>query len=193
MLAIGCCVWTIRTTTNFGLSRLFARYALATRNLEVAQMATDLAPADAHAHHTAATTLGLKGSPGQTLNALEKAVALRPSDHTLWMAVGLTRDQLGNAAGALAAFDEALRRAPFYAQPRWQRGNVLLRSGQYEAAFRDLNDAAQSNPELIPTVVDLAWNISGRDPALTEKLARIQAPKTRIVFAKLLYYCYTKI
>ena len=186
LVAVGFCIWTILAAANFGISRLLARYALATRNLEVARMATDLTPADAHAHHTAATILGLQGSPDQTLAALEKAVALRPSDYTLWMAVGLTRDQLGNAAGALAAFDEAVRRAPFYARPRWQRGNVLLRSGQYEAAFKDLNEAAQSNPELIPMVVDLAWNVSQRDPALTEKLAQIQTPRMRIAFAKLL-------
>lgn len=186
LVAIGFCIWTILATANLGLSRLFAKYALATRNPDVARMATDLAPADAHAHHTAATILGLQGSPDQTLAALEKAVALRPSDHTLWMAVGLTRDQMGNTAGALAAFDEAIRRSPFYARPRWQRGNVLLRSGQYEAAFKELNQAAQSNPELIPMVVDLAWNISERDPTLAEKLAQIETPKMRIAFAKLL-------
>ncbi len=186
LVAIGICIWTILATANFGLSRLSAKYALATRNLDVARMATDLGPADAHAHHTAATILALQGSPDQTLAALEKAATLRPADHTLWMAVGLIRDQMGNPAGALAAFEEAIRRAPFYARPRWQHGNVLLRSGQYEAAFKELNQAAQSNPELIPMVVDLAWNVSERDPTLAEKLARIETPKMRIAFAKLL-------
>ena len=186
LVAIGFCVWTIRANANFGLSRLFARYALASRNLEVARMATDLAPADAHAHHTAAMVLGFKGSPAQSLEAIEKAVALRPSDYALWVSLGLARDQLGHTAGAIAAFDEAVRRAPFYARPRWQRGNVLLRSGQYETAFKDLDAAAESNPELVPTLIDLAWNVSQRNPALTEKLVQIQTPARRMAFAKLL-------
>ena len=186
LLAIGFCIWTIRANANFGLSRLLARYALASRDPEVARLAADLAPADAHAHYTAATVLGYKGSAGRSLEALEKAVALRPSDYTLWVALGLARDQLGNTAGAIVAFDEAVRRAPFYARPRWQRGNVLLRSGQYEAAFKDLNGAAESNPELLPALIDLAWNVSQRDPALTEKLVQIQTPAMRVAFAKLL-------
>ena len=185
-IAIGFCIWTIRTTAAFGLSRLIGKYALAMRDLDAAQSATQLTPNDAQALHTAATISSLAGSPAEARAALEKAVVLRPSDYSLWLAVGLTRDQLGNTTGALAAFDQAVRHAPFYAQPRWQRGNLLLRSGQYEAAFKDLNRAAQSNPELIPRVIDLAWSLSQRDPDLTEKLAQIQTPKMRVAFAKLL-------
>ena len=172
LIGIGFCVWTIRESASFGLSRLIARYALASRNPQVARITTELAPKDAQAHHTAATVLALTGSREQSLSALENAVALRPSDYTLWLALGLTRDQLGNTAGALAAFDEAIRRAPFYARPRWQRGNLLLRSGQYEAAFKDLNQASESNPDLIPLAIDLAWRISGGDTARTEQLAQ---------------------
>jgi carbohydrate binding protein with CBM4/9 domain/tetratricopeptide repeat protein len=184
--AIGLCIWLIQATAAFGLSRLFGRYAVAMRSLDVAQAATQLAPNDATAHLSAATIASLAGSPTESLRELEKAIALRPSDYSLWLAVGLTRDQLGNTTGALAAFDEAVRHAPFYAHPRWQRGNLLLRTGKYEAAFADLNQAAQSNPELIPRLIDLAWSLSRRDPGLTEKLAQIQTPKVRIAFAKLL-------
>jgi hypothetical protein len=186
LIGIAFCIWTIRESAAFGLSRLFARYALVTRNPEVARITTELSPNDAQAYHTAATVLALTGSPDQTLSALEQAAALRPSDYTLWLALGLTRDQLGNTAGALTAFDEAVRRAPFYARPRWQRGNLLLRSGQYDAAFKDLSQAAESNPDLIPLAIDLAWRISNGDTARTEQLAQVRSPRSRIAFAKLL-------
>jgi hypothetical protein len=185
-IGIGICLWTIRSTAAFGLSQLVSRYALAIRDLDAARTAIQLAPNDAQAYRNFSTISNLVGASSESLVALEKAVALRPKDYSLWVALGLTRDQMGNTVGALAAFDEAVRHAPFYSQPRWQRGNVLLRAGQYESAFKDLNQAAQSNPELIPRVIDLAWSLSQRDPTLTEKLTQIQTPKMRIAFAKLL-------
>jgi hypothetical protein len=63
---------------------------------------------------------------------------------------------------------------------------VLLRSGQYEAAFNDLNQAAESNPELIPSLLDLAWGVSKHDSNLTEQLAQVKTEKMRIAFAKFL-------
>lgn len=185
-VAIAMCAWAIRATANLGLSSLYARYALVHRSLDAAQAAIDLTPYDAQAHLTAATVTSLAGSPRETISAVEKAVALRPADYSLWVALGLTRDQLGDTSGALAAFDQAVQRAPFYSQPHWQRGNVLLRAGQYDAAFQDLNYAARSNPELIPRMIDLAWGLTNRDAALTESLARIQSPRMRIAFARLL-------
>jgi hypothetical protein len=128
----------------------------------------------------------LSGTPDQAVIELERAVALRPADYGLWSELGLLRDQTGDSGGALAAFDEAVRRAPFYSQPRWNRGNVLLRRGDYEAAFNDLSQATQSNPELVPNLIDLAWSISRGDVKLTEQLAQIKGDKMRIAFARFL-------
>jgi tetratricopeptide (TPR) repeat protein len=96
--------------------------------------------------------------------------------------LGLIRDQMGDTAGALAAFDEGIKRAPFYALPRWQRGNLLLRLGQYDAAFNDLNQAALSNPELIPSFIDLAWSVSHGDPKAVQQMVRVN---TRIAHTAL--------
>src|SRR4029453_10490139 len=86
----------------------------------------------------------------------------------------------------VAAFNESIKRAPFYSQPRWNRGNVLLRSGQYEAAFVDLNQAAQSNPDLVPILIELAWGISRGNVKLTEELTQINGDKMHLAFARLL-------
>lgn len=161
-------------------------YALTAGNLSAAKKAIQLAPKDAEAHFAGAALLSLSGTPGQGVRELEEAVALRPADYGLWSELGLLRDQVGDTAGALQAFDEAIRRAPFYSQPRWNRGNVLLRSGQYEAAFNDLRQAAQSNPELVPTLVDLAWGVSRGDVQLTEQLAQVSTNQQRLAFARLL-------
>jgi tetratricopeptide (TPR) repeat protein len=184
--AIGACLFAVRSAVTFGFSRLLATYSLSARNLTAARKAVVLTPKDAEAHFVDAVVLGMSNTPEQSMTELEQAVALRPADYTLWQQLGLLRDQAGNPAGAIAAFDESIRRAPFYSQPRWNRGNVLLRSGQYEAAFVDLNQAAQSNPDLIPVLIDLAWGMSRGDVRLTEQLIQIKGDRMRIAFAKLL-------
>jgi hypothetical protein len=169
-----------------GLSRLLVRYSQGTGDLAAANDAIRLTPLDAVAHSAGADALSLSSSPAETASELERAVALRPADYLLWSTLGLFRDQMGDTTAALAACNEAVRLAPYYAQPRWRRGNVLLRAGQYDAAFQDLNQAAQSDPELIPNLLDIAWSVSKGDANLTEQLAQIKTQKTRIAFARFL-------
>jgi hypothetical protein len=184
--AIASCLFVIQAAARYGFSQLLMTYSLTAGNLTAAKKAIQLTPKDAEAHFAGAALLSLSGTPEQAVIELERAVALRPTDYGLWSELGLLRDQTGDTAGALAAFDEAIRRAPFYSQPRWNRGNVLLRKGEYEAAFNDLNRAAQSNPELIPSLIDLAWSVSRGDVKLTEQLAQINGDKMRIAFARFL-------
>ena len=185
-IAILLCVWTIGATATIGLSRLFVRHAVSTGNLDTANEAVRLTPKDAEAHLAHAEVLSLANKPVESEVALDNAIALRPADYSLWLTLGLLRDQKGNSTGALAAFDQAVKHAPFYAQALWQRGNLLLRSGQYDLAFRDLNQAAQSDPELLANLVDLAWGISKGDAKLTEQLVQNKSEKMRVAFARIL-------
>jgi hypothetical protein len=179
-------LFAIQASARYGLSHLLTTYALTSGNVAAAKKAIQFSPKDAEAHFAGAAVLTLSGAPDQALAELERAVSLKPTDFGLWCELGLLRDQLGDAVGALAAFNEAVRRAPFYSQPHWDRGNVLLRKGDYEAAFADLNQAAQSNPELIPSLIDLAWSVSRGDVKLTEQLAKIEGDKMRIAFVRFL-------
>jgi Tfp pilus assembly protein PilF len=185
-VAVGASLLIIRSAATFGFSRLLTTYSLMAGNVTAANKATEITPGDAEAHFANAAVLSASANPQTSLIEVERAVALRPSHYLLWQQLGLLRDQLGDPTGALAAFDEAVKRAPFYSQPRWNRGNVLLRTGQYEAAFKDLCQAAQSNPELVPNLLDLAWGVSRGDVALTEELAQIKNEKMRIAFARFL-------
>jgi len=162
------------------------KFALATRSLEVAQKATQLTPKDAQAHFAEGAVLSSLNRPAESVVALERAVALRPADYSLWLQLGLLQDQLGETDTALAAFNEGVSLAPFYAQPRWLRGNLLLRAGQYDSAFKDLSQAAKSNPQLLPSLIDLAWNLSKANPNLTEQWAEIKTDQRRIAFARFL-------
>jgi tetratricopeptide (TPR) repeat protein len=183
VIAVGLCVWTIKSAASHGASRFLTKSALTLQNLAVAQTATQLAPTDAQAHRANAVVLNQMDATAESALALEQALALRPADYSLWLSLGRLRDKRGDTAGALAAFNEAVKWAPYYAQPRWQRGNVLLRSGQYEAAFSDLNLAAQSNPALVPNIIDLAWSVTRGDYQLTQELVELNSDRARIIFA----------
>jgi len=185
-LAIASCLLALRSAVAFGVSRLLVTYSLTVGNVAAAQKASQLTPKDAEPHLASAAVLSISGAPDQAVVELERAVALRPADYQLWSELGLLRDQVGDSAGALKAFDEAIKRAPYYSQPRWNRGNVYLRSGQYETAFNDLNQAAKSNPTLVPNLIDLAWAITRGDVKQAEQLITVKGDQPHIAFAKLL-------
>jgi hypothetical protein len=163
---------------------MFVRYSMTTGNLMAADKAVEMSPRDADTHRVRAGVLAISQWPNESAGEMERAVSLRAADYSLWSDLGLIRDQLGDTAGALAAFDEAVKRAPFYALPRWQRGNLLLRVGQYDAAFNDLNQAAQSNPELVPSFIDLAWNLSHGDPRVVQQMVRVNTRSAHTAMAK---------
>ncbi len=180
------CLFVIQSTAKYGASQLLIAYSLSTADLGAASTAVRLKPKSSEAHFANGAVLTLNQKPEQAVIELERAVALRPTDYGLWSELGLLRDQLGDAQGALSAFNEAVKRAPYYSQPRWNRGNVLLRSGQYEAAFQDLSNAAESNPALLPNLMGLAWSVSKGDMQLAEQLAQINSNERRIAFTRFL-------
>ena len=183
LVAIGLCTAVVISTARFGLARIFVKYSLGADNPIVAAQAAEFAPSDPDSHRARGVLLSLS-SNAEAASELERAIVLRPSDYTQWADLGLVRDQMGDPTGALIAFDEAVRRAPFYALPRWQRGNLLLRLGRYDAAFTDLNQAAQSNPEFIPNLIDLAWSLSHRDPKVVQQLVQVNTRTAHIALAK---------
>ena len=184
LIAIGGCAWAVNSAAHLGLSRILVKYSMATGNLTVADKAVEMSPRDADTHRVRAAVLALSQSHQESAGEMERAISLRAADYSLWVDLGLLRDQMGDTTGALAAFDEAVKRAPFYALPRWQRGNLLLRLGQYDAAFNDLNQAAQSNPELLPGFVDLAWSLSHGDPKVVQQIVRINSRTAHTTMAK---------
>jgi hypothetical protein len=164
------CVWAMWFSGRVAFSRLLARYGTIVANVSALNAATGLTPSDAETHYARAALSNNMGQPAEALREMELAVSLRPRDYDLWLELGMTRDELGDSAGALSAFNESVRLAPYYSQPRWQRGNLLFRIGRYDEAFADLRNAATSNPDLVPNFVDLAWGASGHDAGLTEQI-----------------------
>lgn len=163
---------------------MFARYAISTGNAQVAAEAVRISWADAETHFNRASLLRADGLSAQALAEFERAVSLRPRDYYLWMELALAREEMNDSQGALAAINEAVRLAPYYARPRWLRGNMRLRERQYDDAFADLRQAAASDPDLVPGLIDLAWGFSQSNVNVAEQLAQIQTPELRLAFAR---------
>lgn len=186
ILALAACFLVIWLSARAGFSRLLARYAVVSDSLAAADAAVKLTPDDPEAHRARSAVLRFDGRLEEAAKESELAISLRPQDDLLWLELGSNRDALDDNEGSLAALTESVRRAPYYAHPRWQRGNVLLRMGRYDEAFADLRQAAQSDVDFVPSLIDLAWGISRSDAGLTEQLAGINTPAMHLAFARFL-------
>jgi hypothetical protein len=175
MLVLLLCVWLSWVAIRDGDARLLAAFARATNSTEAAGEAIRLSPGDPETHYAGAiVSLTLDDVP-DAARRLETAIALRPQDYFLWLELGRARQQAGDAKGALTAFRESARLAPWYARPRWELGNLLLRGGQLDESFAELRAAAMNDPALLPAVCDLIWQASARD---AQKVVDVIGPAT---------------
>ena len=186
MIGIGLCFYLMLFSAQFGLSRLLARYGVTAMSLPATTEAIRLAPFDADAHRAQATVFRNLQMYQEARRELEVATSLRPHDDYLWLELGMMRDQVDDTQGALTAFDQAVVNAPFYAHTRWQRANLRLRLGRYDEAFAELRAAANTNRQFLPTLIDLAWNLSDQNAQVTEQLAGIQSTAAHVEFARYL-------
>jgi len=186
VIAIVVCFFLMLLSARYGFSRLLSRYGVIAMSLPATTEAIRLAPLDADAHRAQATVFTKFQMYPEARRELEVAASLRPHDDYVWLELGMIRDEVGDSQGALKALDRAVENAPFYAHTRWQRANLRLRLGRYDEAFAELRSAADSNHRFLPTLIDLAWNLSGQSAQVTKQLAGIESTASRIEFARFL-------
>jgi hypothetical protein len=115
----------------------------------------------------------------------ERATALRPQDYVLWLMFARGCELNGERGKAIAAARMAVPLAPFYAQPHWQLGNLLVRDGQTAEGFKELRLASSINQEFLSPVIDLAWQLSQGDVQFVKDTIRPERP---VDFAALAEY-----
>lgn len=186
-VAFSCLVGAGYFSSQAGLSRLRSKEALDSGSLGSAESAVALAPSDPDAHYARAIALLFNGEASAgALKEYEQAASLRPRDHYLWLTIGGARDQAGDEKGALEAYSEAAHLAPYYAEPHWQLGNVLLRAGRFDEAVRELRLAAVSNPALLPGFIDLVWGATEGDAPQATQLINADTDQWRLALARFL-------
>jgi len=182
-IGIVACAFGIWQATRVGVARTLAQYAIVTNDRDAAARAVRLLPNDAETHSTRGVVLQHTENYLEATRELERAVQLRPRDYFPWMILGVTRDLNGDAKGALEALRQSVELAPSYAKTHWQFGNLLLRMGQTDEAFRELRFAALSDPTLLPNVIDLAWGTYRNDAAKTVEVIQPQTDSARLALA----------
>lgn len=183
ILGLLTCCWAIWNSGREGISTLLSSYASTINQLEAADKAARLSPSSSDAHYVRARLLSQRDQLAEAIKAYERAASLRPHDYVLVLELGRARDQANDVEGAVAAFRESVRLAPFYAQPHWQLGNTLLRSGRRDEALVELRGAATSDPKLLPAAINLAWAVFNGDPRAVEQAIQPQTEAAHMALA----------
>lgn len=133
---------------------------------DMAQLAVRLAPNDPLTHWRLGDFTERKLPPDQITQAVseyEKAVSLSPNDYRFWMTLGRALEQAGEIERGEKALRRAVALAPSYSYPRWYLGNLLLRRGDYDQGFRELQQASEADPQLKPQLFNLAFQVFRED------------------------------
>jgi tetratricopeptide (TPR) repeat protein len=168
-----------------GFSSLLSAYAAGTYEIDAANAAVGLSSSSPDAHFVRGTILEARNDPVGAAAEYNAAALARPDACILWLSLARARELSGDTEGALAAARQAVPLAPYYAQPHWQLGNILLRAGLTDEGFKELRLAGISNPTLMPSVIDLAWRLSDGDPRFVERAVQ---PKTTEAYQALGQY-----
>jgi tetratricopeptide (TPR) repeat protein len=143
-----------------GFASLLYTYSAASNQLPAANAAVSLSPADPEAHYLRGAILEAGGDLAAAISEYNQAIERRPDDYALWLGLARAQELSGQSSLAIASARQATQLAPYYAQPHWQLGNLLVRAGRTEEGFGELRLAGSSDPGLLPPVIDLAWQLS---------------------------------
>lgn len=143
-----------------GFANLLYTYAAASNQLAPANAAVTMSSGDPETHYIRGAILEAGGDLTAAVAEYQEAIVRRPDDYVLWLSLARAQELNGQAFMAIAAARQASQLAPYYAQPHWQLGNLLVRAGQAEEGFGELRLAGASNPKLLPPLIDLAWQLS---------------------------------
>jgi O-antigen ligase len=184
-LCLLCCPALMWTTARAGLSRWYSVGSAQDYSPRLAERAIRLSPQDPTARYFYAELLLASRRNDEALEEFRRAAALCPRAYVLWLRLGLLREAGGDLPGALAALQEGVRLAPFYAEPRWMLGGALLRAGERERALAEFSRAVASDPAFPPQALELLWEASGRD---ADAMARAVSPQTEAARAALAHF-----
>jgi Flp pilus assembly protein TadD len=129
--------------------------------------------------------LGLLYSRQQRLEEatghLERSLALDGSRYDAWLLLGMTRDLVGDSAGAARAYRGAIERAPGRPEAHRELGMTLLAAGKVDEAVAVLGKAHSLAPRDADVLGDYGYAllVARRCEQAAEVLSRARAAKPR--------------
>lgn len=147
-----------------------------TGGTDLADLAVKWAPDDPLAHLVLGDLYRKEftgGSLADSIREYRLAVSLAPNDYRYWMQLGRALEASGDSAAGEKALRHAAELAPAYSYPRWYLANLLLRAGNQDEALRELVRASDADPQLLPQVFNITWEIFGGN---VEEIAKVTCP-----------------
>ena len=141
-----------------GVSNYYADLVLSTGSMTGADTAVSFQPGNPNAYKARGLIYLRNRDFTSAANDFEHAIALRDSDYDLWLLLGHASSELGDQLAARDCYQRAILLAPRYSQPNYDIGMLLLKESQPELAFEFLNTAAEYDPEIYPSILDIARN-----------------------------------
>lgn len=168
------------------VGNVIAEYAPAPNGdgIEMARMAVRWAPDDPLTHWRLGSYEEKTFTAENIADAVREyqlAVKASPYDYRYWMELGRALEAAGDREGSEKALRRAVELAPSYSHPLWHYGNVLLRQGKTDEAFRQLSHAADVDDGMRGPVFGLATQVFGDD---IDAIVRVlPSPAVRMQFA----------
>ncbi len=178
------CLLGAKVTLQEGYATFLSKKVSQADGPVLLEKAIRLSSLDPDLYQVKASAHAAAGNVGEAVNDLRTAIALRPRDYYLWFELGLNLYQTGDQQGALRAFQQSTLLAPYYGQPRWYLGYVLLYSGEREAAFAELRRAATSSPGYFPELIKLAADSYKGDAQRIQEAIQPRSVAERLALAR---------
>ena len=183
VIGLVACLVGFWVAARIGSARLLGVYGATSNALPAAQTAVQSNGFDPENYTMLSRALQNAGQVAATIPALERATILQPRNFSLWMELGGNYDLAGKPEEAMAAVRRAIQNAPYYAQPRWQLGNLLLRQRRIDEAFTEFRQAVNSDASFMPNAADLAWGAYNGNALAIEKTLQPTTAVARLALA----------
>lgn len=159
------------------LAAFLTAYAASTNHIESVNSAVRLNDKDPEAYYLRASLLDQRDETRLAQTDYLKAVSLRSEDYVLWLELTRVLETTNDRSGALLAAKQAVDLAPYYSEPHWVLGQLLVRSNRFDEGFQELHTAITRRPDLLGAVIDLAWRLSERDTAFVQRAVGSDSPE----------------
>ena len=105
----------------------------------------------------------------QAIAYLKRAAKVNPRSDEIWVDLASAYEELGRAAEAREAYQNAQADYPISGEIAWRYGSFLLRQGDLTGGFGQIRRALAVEPSLTTSAVEESWEASGDAASITDE------------------------
>lgn len=182
VMMVAVSVWLIWEIGCYGSGEWYADAAERENSVSLADKSVQIYPNSADPYFKRGYIYQRSGDPVKAATDYEYSLKLRPEDYFVWLQLGLVREKNNDETGAIDALRESVRLAPFYGQPRWHLGRLLLQVGRAEEGWIEIRKAFTGDPPMLLAAVEMAWIETRGKADEVKKLLQLENKLQNLVF-----------